>query len=49
MSELTLFCSGINFVTDNHNYYYYAMPRGPAGSQYSIVYCLWIPKPNLFP
>ena len=21
----------------------------PAGSQYLIVYCLWIPKPNLFP
>ena len=36
----------------NYNYHriiIYAVAREVAGSQYLIVYCLWIPKPNPLP
>ena len=29
--------------------FFYVVARVPVGSQYLIVYCLWIPKPNPFP
>ena len=32
----------------NYNYHRIIIYVEPAGSQYLIVYCLWIPKPNPF-